>query len=105
MVRTCKLSLGSGVNEIVGPVLGTLAAAGFYKMMKILHYETVVPGQDADDELDASEAPAEKQRNPNLPQLSAPKLDSAQGPGIGDYAIQGSNMGPDLSSQRRGDII
>lgn len=93
-------------NKIVGPILGTLAAAGFYKMMKILHYETVVPGQDADDDMESAEIPSPgEKKNPNLPTLSVPKLDSAQGPGIGDYAIQGSSMGPDLSSQRRGDIV
>jgi aquaporin related protein len=32
----------------VGPFLGTLIACAFYKMIKALHYETVVPGQDSD---------------------------------------------------------
>jgi len=30
----------------VGPILGGLVAAGFYKMAKFLEYETVNPGQD-----------------------------------------------------------
>lgn len=30
----------------VGPFLGALLAAGFYKISKLLEYETVNPGQD-----------------------------------------------------------
>lgn len=30
----------------VGPILGALLAAGFYKLAKLLEYETVNPGQD-----------------------------------------------------------
>ncbi|KAG9560744.1 aquaporin, partial [Aureobasidium melanogenum] len=32
----------------VGPVLGSIVAAGFYKFIKILEYETANPGQDMD---------------------------------------------------------
>jgi aquaporin related protein len=32
----------------VGPFLGALLASGFYKFIKMLEYETVNPGQDAD---------------------------------------------------------
>lgn len=32
----------------VGPLLGSLLASGFYKFVKFLQYETVVPGQDSD---------------------------------------------------------
>jgi aquaporin related protein len=32
----------------VGPVLGSIIAAGFYKFIKILEYETANPGQDMD---------------------------------------------------------
>ncbi|GAB7351743.1 hypothetical protein MBLNU459_g2326t1 [Dothideomycetes sp. NU459] len=32
----------------VGPVLGSLVAAGFYKFIKVLEYETANPGQDMD---------------------------------------------------------
>jgi aquaporin related protein len=32
----------------VGPAVGTIIACAFYKMIKLLHYETVVPGQDSD---------------------------------------------------------
>lgn len=31
----------------VGPILGSLVAAGFYKFIKILEYETANPGQDS----------------------------------------------------------
>ncbi len=33
----------------VGPILGSLLAAGFYKFVKILEYETANPGQDETD--------------------------------------------------------
>ncbi|OLL22259.1 Aquaporin-1 [Neolecta irregularis DAH-3] len=33
----------------VGPYLGAILAAGFYKMLKVLEYETVMPGQDGDE--------------------------------------------------------
>ena len=33
----------------VGPVLGSIVAAGFYKFIKILEYETANPGQDIND--------------------------------------------------------
>jgi aquaporin related protein len=32
----------------VGPILGSIVAAGFYKFIKILEYETANPGQDMD---------------------------------------------------------
>ena len=32
----------------IGPILGSLVAAGLYKFMKILEYETANPGQDFD---------------------------------------------------------
>ena len=31
-----------------GPLMGGALAVGFYKLMRVLHYETVVPGQDDD---------------------------------------------------------
>jgi aquaporin related protein len=31
----------------VGPLMGTLAAVGFYKVVKVLNYETANPGQDS----------------------------------------------------------
>jgi len=34
----------------VGPILGALVAAGFYKFIKVLEYETANPGQDMDHE-------------------------------------------------------
>ncbi|GAP93480.1 putative aquaporin rerated other eukaryote [Rosellinia necatrix] len=37
----------------VGPILGALLAAGFYKLLKALEYETVNPGQDYDGFADA----------------------------------------------------
>ncbi|BFZ55176.1 Aquaporin-1 [Savitreella phatthalungensis] len=49
-----------------GPLLGSLVAAGFYKMMRVLHYETVVPGQDADGTsplmADGDKAPTDEPR-------------------------------------------
>lgn len=33
----------------VGPILGSLIAAGFYKFVKVLEYETANPGQDEVD--------------------------------------------------------
>lgn len=33
----------------LGPILGTLVAAGFYKFIKALEYETANPGQDMDE--------------------------------------------------------
>jgi hypothetical protein len=40
----------------VGPVLGALLAAGFYKISKWLEYETVNPGQDDEGPLPDDEA-------------------------------------------------
>lgn len=77
-----------------------MLAAGFYKMMKIMHYETVVPGQDGEPDRPIIETPSEKpKRNPNLP-TSAPPVDAITGPGIGDYMAKGSQLGPDLESSR-----
>ena len=95
----------------VGPILGSLLAAGFYKMMKVLHYETVVPGQDGDIESQTiagrDKKVADGDRNPNI--IHAPKIDAIAGPGIGDYATQGHNLGPDLTSSvaptRHGGIV
>lgn len=36
----------------VGPILGALLAAAFYKFIKVLEYETANPGQDANEEFD-----------------------------------------------------
>lgn len=81
----------------VGPILGTILAAGFYKMMKVLHYETVTP--DADAEAEAEATMIKNGKNPNMTS-SGPKMDSIQGPGIGDYSAKGHNLGPDLESSR-----
>lgn len=32
----------------LGPAMGATLAAGFYKVIKMMHFETVVPGQDDD---------------------------------------------------------
>jgi len=42
----------------VGPFLGSLLAASFYKFIKVLEYETANPGQDGGDLVDANELPA-----------------------------------------------
>ncbi len=34
----------------MGPFAGTLLATAFYKFIKMLEYETVNPGQDADED-------------------------------------------------------
>ena len=36
----------------VGPLLGALLAATFYKFIKLLEYETANPGQDANEDSD-----------------------------------------------------
>jgi aquaporin rerated protein, other eukaryote len=41
----------------VGPFGGSIAAALFYKFIKILEYETANPGQDGDDENDPTKNP------------------------------------------------
>lgn len=33
----------------VGPILGAIVAAGFYGLVKLMHYERVNPGQDGDN--------------------------------------------------------
>ncbi|KAI3321715.1 aquaporin-like protein [Xylariaceae sp. AK1471] len=38
----------------LGPILGALLASGFYKLIKILEYETANPGQDHDGIMDTS---------------------------------------------------
>lgn len=66
----------------IGPILGSLLAAGFYKMMKVLHYETVVPDQDADTDVQDTKG------RPIHP----------MGPGMGDYNAKGHNLGADIDS-------
>lgn len=39
----------------VGPILGAILAAGFYKFIKVLEYETVNPGQDDDAQQHAAQ--------------------------------------------------
>nr|POE93374.1 aquaporin-1 [Quercus suber] len=39
----------------VGPILGSIVAAGFYKFIKVLEYETANPDQDATDAAEAHE--------------------------------------------------
>ncbi len=39
----------------IGPLLGSLLATGFYKLVKLLEYETVNPGQDDAGLLDHNE--------------------------------------------------
>ncbi|KAI5244063.1 aquaporin [Aureobasidium subglaciale] len=46
--RTVTDSTGTDWIYWVGPVLGSIVAAGFYKFIKILEYETANPGQDMD---------------------------------------------------------
>ncbi|BFZ63808.1 Aquaporin-1 [Saitoella coloradoensis] len=46
----------------LGPVLGSLIATGFYKFIKYLEYETVVPGQDAATETEADKKEKEIER-------------------------------------------
>lgn len=38
---------GVVANGFAGPILGSLLAVAFYKLVKTLEYETVNPGQDA----------------------------------------------------------
>lgn len=63
----------------VGPGLGALLAAVFYKLIKLMHFETVVPGQDDD----GSQAAllAEKGQSAGLPNNSKTK------PGAGSLAV------------------
>ena len=35
----------------MGPILGSIVAAGFYKFIKVLEYETANPSQDADKDI------------------------------------------------------
>ena len=37
----------------LGPILGSLLATGFYRLLKVLEYETVNPGQDGADDATA----------------------------------------------------
>lgn len=41
----------------VGPIIGTLLAVGFYKMIKVLEYEMANPGQDGDVHNDPTQNP------------------------------------------------
>lgn len=43
--RECELIQSTGL----GPLLGSLLAVGFYKLIKLLEYETANPGQDFND--------------------------------------------------------
>ncbi|KAL2065700.1 hypothetical protein VTL71DRAFT_3370 [Oculimacula yallundae] len=53
----------------VGPILGSIVASGFYKLMKMLEYETANPGQD-------SSKPSGEHFNPDL-DTSHPKVSFA----------------------------
>ena len=81
----------------MGPYLGATLASGFYIMMKKAHYETVVPGQDADTmEPTPSGNVGRDPRTGNTNTAFA--VDDVSGPGISDYSgplVKGS-MGADL---------
>ncbi len=47
----------------IGPIIGGLLAAGFYKFIKVLEYETVNPGQDDSGETVSSSKYDQNQNN------------------------------------------
>ncbi|KAF9693825.1 hypothetical protein EKO04_008258 [Ascochyta lentis] len=61
----------------IGPLMGTLLAFGVYKIIKIVEYQTVNPGQDFDDHEDALFKPptnpetAEDVERPNVAAIAA----------------------------------
>lgn len=61
----------------IGPLLGTLLAFGVYKIIKMVEYQTVNPGQDFDDHEDALFKPptnpefAEEVERPNVAAIAA----------------------------------
>ncbi|KAI1753269.1 aquaporin-like protein [Xylaria castorea] len=70
----------------IGPILGALVAAGFYKFLQILEYETVNPGQDDDGTLnsprsfpDDSVSKSREDANPHFQRDIAPATSENQG--------------------------
>lgn len=76
----------------LGPVLGSLVAAGFYKFIKVLEYETANPGQDMDHA-------AKVERKKNL--LMAAGINAVDAQAVAaeltEKAAGGENGGPDGS--------
>lgn len=81
----------------VGPGLGSILAAGFYKLLKMMHFETANPGQDAaeaaeekiaarttDIEANAGNEETGSLPHPRTAQRSKSPLTRSQGPGLGD---------------------
>ncbi|EAT87291.1 hypothetical protein HBI56_170120 [Parastagonospora nodorum] len=73
-----------------GPVMGTLLAFGMYRIVKIVEYETVNPGQDFDDHEAAAFQPpenaetAEEVGRPNVAAIALEEAIRAANPGSAD---------------------
>ncbi|KAH8162203.1 hypothetical protein CIB48_g6052 [Xylaria polymorpha] len=71
----------------IGPILGALVAAGFYKFIKVLEYETVNPGQDDDGTLNNTQSYSNgsvfnnhEEVLPHFHKGTAPGTSGSQGP-------------------------
>lgn len=70
----------------VGPLLGTLLAYGFYKLMKVAEYETVNPGQDFNEQEDELFQPPEDPASAD--EVSRPNVTAAVAAQVADQVSQ-----------------
>jgi len=79
----------------VGPALGALVAAGFYKFIKILEYESANPDQDVDETAMTAELHMtnSEQISAGRPSLSRSKLRT---PGDADLESGKSETSPEI---------
>jgi hypothetical protein len=67
----------------VGPLLGSLLSAGFFKLLGALHWQETNPGQDYDDLETQAITPEKKTLRPNVAQLVLPPVAGLQQMGGG----------------------
>ncbi|MCJ1474562.1 hypothetical protein MMC13_003221 [Lambiella insularis] len=76
----------------VGPILGSLVASGFYKLIKAIEYETANPGQDFDDKEAEVFDPEKDTTRPNVAVSPDYIVDNAGT--IERYSSHGGSMRP-----------
>lgn len=76
----------------LGPVLGSLLASGFYRLMKMLEYETANPGQDS-NEHEFGHSDPEKEDTQPVPVLNSQQNDALSHENI-SYGTEATDYDP-----------
>jgi aquaporin related protein len=73
--------------------MGASLAAGFYKLLKILQYETVLGDSDTDSKAPSSKSKGDEEKNIDAPGGAAPGESSGSKGGDGTWQVSGPGLG------------